>query len=67
MAGRPKSEQGDEKRDARMVVRWTESEKERLLKAKKELGVSYDVDVVRILTLRGLDSLLAEEQENVAQ
>lgn len=67
MAGRPKSEQGAEKREERTVVRWTKSEKNRLQRAKKEMGVPYDVDVVRLLTLRGLDSLLGEEQENVAQ
>ncbi len=67
MAGRKKSEQGAEKRTERTVIRWTESEKRRLLEAKKEMDVPFDVDVVRILTLRGLDSLLGEEQENVAQ
>jgi len=67
MAGRPKSEQGPEKRDERTVVRWTKSEKERLAKAKKEMDLPFDVDVIRILTLRGLDSLLGERQENVAQ
>lgn len=67
MAGRPKSEQGDEKREERTVVRWTKTEKARLAEAKKAMGVPFDVDVVRILTLRGLDSVLAENQENVTQ
>ncbi len=31
------------------------------------MGVPYDVDVVRILTLKGLDSLLGAEPENVAE
>lgn len=67
MAGRPKSEQGEEKRTERTVVRWTETEKNLLAEGKKKMGVAFDVDVVRILTLRGLDSLLAEEQDDVAQ
>jgi len=67
MAGRKKSEQGPEKREQRTVVRWTESEKKRLAKAKQTMGVPYDVDVVRILTLKGLDSLLGAEPENVAE
>lgn len=67
MAGRKKSEQGTEKRVQRTVVRWTESEKKRLAEAKKAMNVPYDVDVVRILTLQGLDSLLGKEPENVAQ
>jgi hypothetical protein len=67
MAGRKKSEQGPEKREQRTVVRWTSSEKKRLAKAKESMGVPYDVDVVRILTLQGLDSLLGKEPENVAE
>jgi hypothetical protein len=67
MAGRPKSEQSDEKRSERTVVRWTATEKKRLEDAKKEMGLAFEVDVIRILTLRGLDSRLAEERENVAE
>jgi hypothetical protein len=67
MAGRPKSEQSPEKREERIVARWTKSEKERIETARKKLGLRYEVDVVRILTLRGVDDLLAEEKENVAQ
>jgi hypothetical protein len=67
MPGRPKSEQGAEKRTARTVVRWTKTEKDRLEAAMKEMGLSYEVDVVRIMTLRGLDSLLGAEAENVAE
>lgn len=67
MAGRKKSEQSDEKRNERTVVRWTKTEKDRLAKAQKAMGLPFEVDVVRILTLRGLDSMLGEQQENVAQ
>ena len=67
MAGRKKSEQSDEKRNERTVVRWTKTEKDRLTKAQKAMGLPFEVDVVRILTLRGLDSMLGEQQENVAQ
>lgn len=67
MAGRKKSEQSDEKRDQRTVVRWTQTEKDRLTEAQKAMGLPFEVDVVRILTLRGLDSMLGEQQENVAQ
>lgn len=67
MAGRPKSEQGEEKRECRTVIRWTKSEKDRLVAARKKMGLSYEVDVVRILALRGLDDILAEPQENVAE
>lgn len=67
MAGRPKSEQGDEKREERTVIRWTKSEKGRLRAGMTAMGVQHEVDVVRLLTLRGLDSLLVEEQENVAE
>ena len=67
MPGRPKSEQGIEKRTARTVVRWTKTEKDRLEAAMREMGLSYEVDVVRIMTLRGLDSLLGEEQESMAE
>lgn len=67
MPGRPKSEQGTEKRNERTVVRWTKTEKDRLEAAMKAMGLPYEVDVVRIMTLRGLDSLLGDMQENVAE
>lgn len=67
MAGRPKSEQGDEKRDKRIVARFTESEKDRIELARRKLGLKYEVDVVRNLTLQLVDTLLGDEQENVAE
>lgn len=67
MAGRPRSEQGSEKREHRTVVRWTKSQRERLDEAKKKMGLPFDVDVVRFFTLQGLDELLGEERENVAE
>ncbi|AXH66249.1 hypothetical protein SEA_SATIS_88 [Streptomyces phage Satis] len=67
MAGRPKSEQGDEKREHRTVIRWTKSEKDRLAEARKKMGLTYEVDVVRILALRGLKEMLPEGPENVAE
>lgn len=67
MAGRKKSEQGSEKREHRTMIRWTKSEKDLLEEAKKKMGLPYDVDVVRILTLRGIGELLGEERENVAE
>lgn len=67
MAGRPKSEQGQEKRVHRMAIRWTKSEMDRLNEAKEKLGLPYDVDVARILTLQGVDALLGPERKNVAQ
>jgi hypothetical protein len=67
MAGRPKSEQGDEKREHRTVIRWTKTEKNQLGEAREKLGLKYDVDVVRILALRGAAELLAESPETVAE
>jgi hypothetical protein len=67
MAGRPKSEQGEEKREHRTVIRWTKTEKDRLTEARKKMGLAYEVDVVRILALRGLDAVLPEAGENVAE
>ncbi len=67
MPGRPKSEQGTEKRVERTVVRWTKTEKDRLEKAKEAMGLPYEVDVVRFMTLSGLDSFLGVEPENVAE
>lgn len=67
MPGRPKSEQGDEKRDRRIVARFTKSEKARIELARQKLGLKFEVDVVRNLTLELVDSLLASEPENVAE
>ena len=67
MAGRPRSEQGSEKREHRTVVRWTKSQKERLDKAREKMGLPFDVDVVRFFTLQGIDELLGEEVKNVAE
>ena len=67
MSGRPKSEQGDEKRDKRIVVRFTKSERDRIELARQKLGLKFEVDVVRNLTLEHVDPLLASEPENVAE
>lgn len=67
MSGRPKSEQGDEKRDKRIVVRFTKSERDRIELARQKLGLKFEIDVVRNLTLEHVDTLLASEPENVAE
>lgn len=67
MAGRPKSEQGDEKRDKRIVARFTESERSKIDEARKILGLKYEVDVVRNLALQAVDDLLVSRRENVAE
>ncbi|AYD81254.1 hypothetical protein SEA_KELA_86 [Streptomyces phage Kela] len=67
MAGRPKSEQGDEKRDKRIVARFTESERSKIDEARKILGLKYEVDVVRNLALQAVDDLLVSHRENVAE
>lgn len=67
MAGRPKSEQTDEKRVHRTAVRWTESERDLLEAARKKLDVRYEVDVIRILTMDRVKELLAGEPQTVAE
>lgn len=67
MSGRPKSEQGDEKRDKRIVVRFTKSERDRIELARQKLGLKFEIDVVRNLTLERVDTLLASEPESVAE
>jgi len=67
MSGRPKSEQGDEKRDKRIVARFTESEKQRIERARKILGLKHEVDVVRNFALAAVDELLVNAGENVAE
>lgn len=67
MSGRPKAEQGDEKRDQRIVARFTKSEKKRIERARKMLGLRYEVDVVRNLALAAVDDLLVSSGENVAE
>lgn len=67
MSGRPKSEQSDEKRDKRIVVRFTKSERDRIELARQKLGLKFEIDVVRNLTLERVDTLLASEPESVAE
>lgn len=67
MTGRPKSQQGEEKREHRMVIRWTKSEMDRIRRAKKELGLPFDVDVVRTFTLKGVEELLPSGDGGVAE
>ena len=67
MAGRPKSEQTDEKRIHRTAVRWTESERDLLEDVRKKLDLRYEVDVIRLLTLGSAMDLLAEKPQTVAE
>ena len=67
MSGRPMSQRSGEKREHRTVIRWTESEKAVLAEVREKLGLPYDVDVVRILTLRGAGELLAGDRKAVTQ
>lgn len=67
MTGRPKSEQSKEKREHRTVVRWTKSERDRLHEAKEKLGLPFDVDVIRMFTLKGVEELLPSGDGDVAK
>lgn len=67
MSGRPKEEQSDEKRDKRIVIRFTKSEKARIEDVRKLLGLKHEVDVVRNLALAAIDDLLVNAGENVAE
>jgi hypothetical protein len=53
MAGRSRTP-GAEIRTERTTVRWTKSEKQHLERVQQEQGISYLVDVPRIMTLRQL-------------
>lgn len=50
-----------------MTVRWTPGEKERLKRAQKILGITYLVDVPRILTLRQLELIESAMGDVVAE
>lgn len=66
MAGR-KREPGAEVRDQRTTIRWSRSEIQRLEKAKNLLGFTYDVDLIRALTLRQLDLIESASGSVVAE
>lgn len=67
MSGRPKEEQSDEKRDRRIVARFTESEKALIERARQKLGLRYEVDVVREFTLAAVNDLLVSAEGNMAE
>ena len=67
MTGRPKSEQGSERREHRCTVRWTKSERDVIDRAREHLGLAFDVDAIRVLALNGARTLLGEHPENMAQ
>lgn len=66
MAGRKKTP-GAEVRSESMHIRWTKSERERLEKAQKMLGITYLVDVPRILALRQLELIESAGRNVVAE
>jgi hypothetical protein len=57
MSGRVKRP-GEEPRNHRTTIRWTETEINRIERAKEKLGLPYDVDVIRMFTLKGVEELL---------
>lgn len=67
MSGRPKSEQGSEKRVHRTTVRWTRTEERMIDQAKRKMGLQHDVDVIRILTLEGVRRVLPSGGNGVAE
>jgi hypothetical protein len=67
MAGQPKSKQGAEMRTERTLIRWTKTETKRLTQARKKAGFAYESDFVRSLVERGVQEILADEPDAVAQ
>lgn len=66
MSGRPKKP-GEEMRKHRTTIRWTDTEMSRIQEAKDKLGLPYDVDVIRMFTLKGVEELLPSRDGGVAE
>ncbi len=67
MAGRPKSEHERETRNFRTSVKWSEADRERIARIRGKLGLRFDSDVVRYLTLEGLRRLEDTVEKNVEE
>jgi hypothetical protein len=67
MAGQPKSKQGAEPRTERTLIRWTKTEAARVTRARKKMGFAYESDFIRSLVEPGIQEILADEPDIVAQ
>lgn len=67
MPGQPKEKRGSEPRTERLVIRWTEKEKERIARARHKVGLEFDAEFGRLVIEQAVREILGNEPDDVAK